>query len=389
MGGNCSVQGPPLGAGIGTDRWTFKAGTVDGNAGYEWMALGEGGMAGVNVFWGPPPRGAALPGLRRFKVAIGSEVLWRHYANGGTAHSCAREVLDLLDLDLLERLPSLRTVRVRRVDVCIDHWGYGWSGVDLTRFVCRQTTRGLEERSDRSKRGTQLEDVGREVPITDLDTFYGKKSATYYIGARGSGSILLRVYNKIAEAQHSGKLPWMEPAWKAAGWDGEATVWRAEIEIGGDWLSAHGLDTLAKLEGCERALWRHYLRKVRHITPNRSRRKRSSTSRVWLCLRGSIRRAERQAKRDQLRTAWTWQPRPPRVDGDCETIAAMLGGCARKLGTQLFRPATTAPEDRAAKRAELLAHISKLIDRAEVRAAKRAERSSRAPPDPGPPADRI
>lgn len=379
------VQGPPLSAEHETDRWSFKAGEVDGNTGYDFMALGHGKMAGVNVFWGPPPTGSSLPRLRRFKIAIGSEVLWRHYANGGTAHSCALEILELLERDLVERLPSHRTVRVRRVDVCIDHWGYTWSGVDLTRFVCRQTSRGLEERSGRQKRRTQLEDVGREAAIVDVNTVYGKNSATYYIGARGSSSVMLRVYNKIAEAQHSGKLPWMEPAWKAAGWDGETTVWRAEIEIGGDWLSAHGFDTLDKLEGCERALWRHYTSKVRHITPNRSRRKRSATSRVWMCLRGSIRRAERQAKKDQLgKPAWTWQPRPPRVDGDMETLSAMLGGCGRKIGAQLFRPANHTPLERAAKRAELLAFIGQVIDRAEIRAAKRSDRRARPPPEPPP-----
>ncbi len=364
-----SVHRPPLSAEIETPRWTLKAGRPKDHVGYEFMALGRGNMAGVNVFWGPPPAEAAIPGLRRFKVAIGSEVLWRHYSHGGTAHSCAKEILDLLDLDLVERLPALRDIRVRRIDVCIDHWGYRWSGDDLKQFACRQKSRGLEER--------------RERPVDDKSTYHGPSSATYYVGARGSAARFLRIYDKIAEAQHSGKLPWMEPAWRAAGWDGVARVWRAEIEHGGDWLTHHGLETLPKLEGCERALWRQYLSDVRHVTPSRSRRKRCPTSRVWLCLRGSIRRAEREAKRDQLRTAWTWLPREPQLHGDMETLSGMAAGCMRKIGAALFRPANDTATEIAAKRAALHAFMDQALARAEERAKRReaqAARLARPPP---------
>ncbi len=352
------VAGPPLSAEIQTDRWTIRPGKLKGHSGYDFIALGRGHMAGVNVFWGQAPEHGGSPIARRFKVAIGSEVLWRHYQNGGTAHSCALETLEKLERDLVVALPARSAIRVRRVDVCIDHWGYTWSMIDTQRFVCRQSLRGLEERRT-------------ETRIEDVSTYQGPKAATYYVGARGSASRYLRVYNKIAEAQNSGKLPWMEPIWRVHGWDGAATVWRAEIEHGGDWLTDHGLDTVDKLEGCERALWRRYLLDVRHTTARRTRLKRSPTSRVWTSLRGSIRNAEREAKRDQLRTAWAWQPRPARVDGDCETLSAMAAGCMRELADQLFRPENDSPEEIAAKKDALMAFMGEAVAKSEERARRR------------------
>jgi len=343
-----------LGA-IETPRWTLSQGRLEGHTAYEYMAKGKGDQAGVIVLWGQNPAMGDHPTARRFKVLIGSKVLWRHRAYGGSAASAAREVLAWIVDDLWTQLPASNLIRVRRVDVCLDHWGYDWTQRDLERFACRQNRRGIEKRP-------RPEPTDEELTPDQLRAYHGATSATYYVGGHGSACRYLRVYNKIAEAMASGKLPWMEPLWRQHGWDGIAIVWRAEIEHGGDWLKAHGLATLDQLDGCEHALWLEYLGDVRHTTARASRLKRSNTSPVWKQLGRAVATA---AKADGPAT-WTWLPRAPTPGGDMKVLGQIAAGCARKMIDTMFPG-----EDGAKKFAEFL---QVEIERSRIRGQLRDQR---------------
>jgi hypothetical protein len=345
-----------------------------GELGYEFRAEGRGDMEGVAVLWGPPRDAAEGSGARRFKVTWGSKVLWRHRSNGGDAYTAAREVLDLIAGDLWQRAPLDSETAIRRVDVCLDHWGYRWTSADIYRFACRAWKRRFEEHA-----AEPTDDDEREPGDTRI--VEGKNSATYYIGARGAASRQLRVYNKVIEAQDSGKLPWMEPAWRAHGWDGEATVWRAEIEIGGQWCQDHGMRTIADLKGCEHALWLDFFADTRHTTGRRTRNKRAPTSKVWRFLGDQVDAAAKAAGEP---AAWEWEPRPPREEADLPILTSMGQGVNRKLANTLFPGWEDDPAARDGLVAYLLSAMKAGAQRTRERDARIAARASPPPPRPKP-----
>ncbi len=355
-----SVIDPTLAVHLETRRWVLGPGRLKGQTGYDFIARGRGAMEGVQVIWGAAKGSTDAPNARRFKVMIGSEVLWRHHANGGNAYTAATETLEWAAGDLWSAVPDASAIAVRRLDVCVDHWGYTWKKFDLDRFACRQKGRGLSET--------------REAPPEKVDTFQGPNSATYYVGARGSASRYLRIYDKVAEAQKSGKLPWMKPLWTQCGWDGKQTVWRAEVEFGGEWLKAHGFDSVEKLKGCEHAVWIDYLDDVRHTTGRATRLKRAATSAVW----GVISEAVHHAAADSEHCYWIWKPKPPSAGGDMQQLTAMMAGCARKIRDAMF----TNPQDRD--------HLIKFIhdamaqsdEKAQARQARLVRLNPRSPPRP-------
>lgn len=346
-----------------TPEWSIGPARLEGHVSFDHLASGRGRMTGIRVLWGPSREAGPL--ARRFKLIIGSEVLWRHYANGGGAATAAREIVDLVVGKLWLAAPAADRIAVRRVDVCVDHWGYTWTRADLDRFACRQQLRGATE--------TWSEEAAPE----STNVFDGATSSTYYVGGRGAASRFLRVYDKVAEAMASGKLPWMEPIWRQNGWDGNERVWRAEIEHGGEWLRAHGFDSIDKLDGCEAILWAHYLDHVRHTTGRRTRAKRSPTSRVWKKIGTAIIADALIAARQEPRDLWQWQPRPPRAGGDMKILEQMIGGCGRKIDAAMFH----------GDRARLLSFINDALDRSEARARQRQAKlalTPRPPPRPKP-----
>lgn len=346
---------------VETPHWVLQQGRLQGHTAYEYRAVGRGPMDGLQVLWGQSPAALDHPTTRRFKLLIESKTLWRHHANGGDAATCARELLELITGELWTVRPADDQVRVRRVDVAVDHWGYAWSKRDLDRFACRQTARGIEE-----EHKPPPEPV--EGDPDHVSEYRGATSATYYIGGRGSACRYLRIYDKIAESAVSGKAPWMEPLWRQNGWDGEATVWRAEIEHGGDWLKGHGLGTLEQLDGCEHALWLKYLEDVRHTTARATRLKRSATSPVWRCIERSVIEAA-DPKRGRPST-WTWHPRPPSSGGDMKVLTDIAAGCVRKLADTLF----------AGDLEKLAPFLAAAVERSKTRAQLRAQRQANARP---------
>lgn len=304
---------------IALGPWRIKAGRLNGYSAYTHIATGTGAFEGIQISIGPPRTMNETPHAKSLRIDVGSEVCWRHAANGGGAFSIAVETLrGIHDNGIIVNIPANNAVAVRRCDVCVDHWGYEWRTEDTDRFACRQSGRG--------KAGTNRDTD--EQPADDTWIFRARKGFTLYVGRRGSAARFLRIYDKIAEAASSGKLPWLMPLWTQAGWDGKSKVWRAEIEHGGEWLRQHGLATMDKLPGCERELWRQYCDDVRHVDiKTDTRLHRCQSSRVW--------RSLRVAARWRSHGVYRWKPRTPNGEADTTTLLKMATGCLRTAANGL------------------------------------------------------
>lgn len=307
--------------------WEIRAGRLNGYSAYTHVATGTGEWEGVQVSIGPPRSMSEVPNARALRLDVGSEVCWRHAVGGGGAYSVAAMTLrGLLDTGIIMSIPADNAVSVRRLDVCVDHWGHRWEIADLDRFACRQKGRGASR--------------SEVTAPKDSWVYKAAQGFTLYLGKRGAAARFMRIYDKVAEAAKSGKLPWLMPLWSQAGWDGESTVWRAEVEHGGEWLRQHGLETMDKLPGCERELWRDYTTDVRHVIPETDTRlKRCDASRVW--------RSLAVAARLRSHGVWRWQPRPPSGDADATTLLKMATGCLRGAAKAL-RPCFLTPGDGSA-----------------------------------------
>lgn len=334
-------------------NWKVRAGSLKGFAGFDTIAVGTGPMEGLLLMIAPPKANDASAGVkageRQVRVVIGSARCWRTYCDGGSGISIASRNLWDMEGDAFTSLPSMEHVKVRRIDICVDHWGYHWSLADLDRFARRGKGKGIDRQFD-----TNL-DAEIESLLGHRRVYQGAKGATYYIGTRGGASRLLRIYNKVVEAQATGKLPWMEPIWKQEGWDGEAVVWRAEIEHGGDWLQAHGFESVEDMRGCERTLWLHYLESVRHVDPKTATRlKRCDTSEVWSVISRSVMMEPDLSGVVELRNGdlvqsrtWEWKPRRVTEGVDCDRLITQAAGCLltaeHAVGSIPFQEAT--PDD--------------------------------------------
>jgi len=323
------------------DRGAFdtKKGSLKGFTGYDYIHKGKGEWSGIIVLIGPhepinniakdkrngedyqmPSQEDHDKSLRSVRVLIGSTLCWKNKCNGIDSHDMVMGILNLLHGKILATLPITKKIKIRRYDSCMDHWGYDWEIEDLQDFACRQKGRGYN--------------IGqaKEEAHGDLWVFRATGGWTGYVGSRGASSRFLRIYDKIAEAKKTGKLPWLEPIWRANGWDGKSKIWRAEIEHGGDWLKSHGVESLADLKGFERESWSHYLKTCRHAVRTKERMDRRPTSPVWAALNRAV--------DQQPKGVWKWTPRPPSEDSDMERLLKQAGGCMlgvlEKLETVLY-----------------------------------------------------
>lgn len=346
---------------MASGNWRVRAGSLKGFAGFDTIAIGVGPMEGILLMIGPAKSSAVAMGERQVRVVIGSARCWRSYCEGANGIGIATGNLSAMDGDAFTSLPSWEYVKVRRIDVCVDHWGYTWSLRDLERFARRGRGDGVNQEYDTGF------DAEIDALLSNRKVYRGDKGSTFYLGTRGAACRMLRIYNKIVEAQATGKLPWMEPIWKQEGWDGQATVWRVEIEHGGDWLNAHGFKSVQDMVGCERELWQHYLGSVRHTDGDRTRLKRCTTSEVWRTIAAAVARA--------YEGTWVWQPRPVTEGVDCDRLVAMAAGCMltveSNLGTHPWHGTGATADD---IRGDVLSMVGRAVQRSEDKRTEEAVR---------------
>lgn len=315
--------------------WRVIRGSLDGFATYQWRAEGVGPWSGVRLLMGEladRPE-ATANGLRSCLLMVGSAVLWAARGRGEGVADVVRRILRGLTIaapgeGLLVDAPPDDQVKPNRVDLCCDHWGYDWTPADMHRFARRRGRAGDQASGDRDPEAVETEERFQ----------YGATQPTIYIGSRRAECRQLCLYDKTAEGAKSGKLPWLEPIWREFGWEAGTRVWRAEVKFGGGWLRAHGMKTLADMDGAERELWTHYVGSVRHVPGRRARIRYEAPSPVWLALSTAV---------TSLREGtWRWQPRKPTTARDARQLGMMTVGCASRLSELLYEgPGVLLPND--------------------------------------------
>jgi len=239
-------------------------------------------------------------GYCRAMMMLGSSFLARRRGEGYSLSATIREAWSACDgwvSDIDEESWS-----IRRLDLCVDHWGIQWSWRDIQRMVTRKRVR-------------------RHI-------YEGNNSCTYYLGRRGSDSVYMRCYNKTVEAADTAKEAWMRPIWRHNGWDGEQDVWRLEVEFGGAWLEKHGVrSTPDEIDGLERSLWEWYTSDTwLPTTSGNSNHRMRPRSPKWLHIAS--------ADRDDPVT-WVWQPERERdVPASDKRLHAMSAGCIASRARQ-------------------------------------------------------
>jgi hypothetical protein len=293
--------------------WEARRCRMTGLGAYQMLIrlLGEGDGISLAIRQGKP--GQAVPQGFYGRLMLGSELLWRTRLRDGqmVAVTEAWAWGMLTSRGALRIMPKVEDRTVRRLDLACDHWGPDaeWERGDLERFATRAQGRGECWHYD-----------------PDAWTYEGARSRTFYLGRRGAKAAFLRIYRKDAEAEETGKLRWIAPVWKRWGWDGERTVWRSEIECGGEWLSNHGMTDARGLRGCEAALWREWTARTRLTDCERGRAtlKRGRTHPRWQALQAAPVIAPQGE-------AWEWVTRPRPESRDMLALRKQAAGCLLRV----------------------------------------------------------
>jgi hypothetical protein len=317
-------------------QYRARLGALGGYAagGYGVTIEGQGMLQGYRWMAAPPdqvPLGASTKArleraaTLKWICMLGSAVLWAASSRGVSGYAVARVACSpTVTLFDSSKIIKDEEIQLNRVDICVDHWEKGvmqpqeplWNHETIRDdFASRTKTSGSIMAGGEWSTYTCTDDDFR---AWDYNRGGG---TTLYRGCRGSKSVLLRIYDKTIEATASGKLPWLETAWAARGWQGER-VWRLEIEFGGAWLREHSQDsTIKALQGFEQAAWRWYFAHHRHVSGPGSRNKRRPISEVWHAL---------QKAAGTTSTTWAWQPRK-RNPADQAQLIAQSAGCLEAI----------------------------------------------------------
>ena len=242
----------------------------------------------------------------RVMLMLGSKYLWKAAACGHRLyHAISQAFQALVDARVIARLPWVHHWKANRIDLAVDAWGLDWSLRDCQRMVTRAKTKAMTGKQ--SGLDTSVIDKGEGI--------------TFYLGNRGTKSRMLRVYNKTAEAKKRGKLEWMAPAWEAHGWDGQSTVWRFEVEHGGQWLKSHGFGSPEHWHDIESALWEHYTHtNWQPSTKGHKNTRRRSLSRKWQTIQPALAPNE---------CTWQFQSRKPTPSTNAPALLKQALGCAQ------------------------------------------------------------
>jgi len=97
----------------------------------------------------------------------------------------------------------------------------------------------------------------------------------------GQGKLTCRIYDKVAEIEHSSKA-WFRDMWAKQGWDGESPVTRVEFQARRDFLKSMQIDTVEDLDNQLADLWRYFMAWVSlRDRSNDSNRRRWPVKEFW------------------------------------------------------------------------------------------------------------
>jgi hypothetical protein len=106
---------------------------------------------------------------------------------------------------------------------------------------------------------SRIEDEHWVTRAHDIARYGDQGRRSGYAVGRG-GDLSLRVYDKPLEIARNGKTHAMR-AWNAAGWDGQQTVWRTEIQLRRNVLREFGVQRVPELMARAGELWHYALEK--------------------------------------------------------------------------------------------------------------------------------
>lgn len=206
------------------------SGVVIGSGDLRWTLAPHGRRGGYRYLLEGPAcsiaiRGRDLEDQASVFVELRSAWLWRY-----GPRRCMAELLRVLRAWGPSSQEWPPRVTVARVDLAADVQGWAPSGEELTAplglapvWVSRTVAR--TRYAEPVKAGTRAKDLG-----ADALHLRGRRFTGYSFG---SGDLLCRIYDKIAEVKKSGKR-WIGAVWEAGGADPAEGVWRVEFQLRGD-----------------------------------------------------------------------------------------------------------------------------------------------------------
>jgi len=197
----------------------------------------------------------------------------------------------------------------RAAYIRVRNWVYSWADVS----------------SEKLSRADLCIDVNSPLPEVGLRegevVTYAKRNTEFYIQHHfdgldetgysfGQGDIVCRIYDKLAEIEHSHKA-WFQEIWRKQGWDGNSPVTRVEFQSRRDFLKSMQVETVEDLEMQLADLWKYFTSWVSlRDQSSDSNRRRWSLKPFWavVCravpafgvVTGVVRIAQRRPRMDSL-----------------------------------------------------------------------------------------
>jgi len=180
-------------------------------------------------------------------------------------------VNDDLRIKLAERADSGRVypeIHIRWSSAYL--WRYGWQGVYT--YVRNWVYSWADVGSEKVSRVDLCLDLNLPLPDVALKegevVTYAMKKTEFYIQHHfdgldesgytfGKGDLVNRIYDKLAEIEHSNKV-WFQDIWRKRGWDGRSPVTRVEFQARRNFLKSMQIETVEDLEMQLADLWEYF-----------------------------------------------------------------------------------------------------------------------------------
>jgi len=149
-------------------------------------------------------------------------------------------------------------------------WRDGWRGA-YTR-VKDWVYSWAEVTGEKVSRADLCIDMNIPLPNIDLRSqevvSYAKNKKEFYIQHHlkgldetgysfGQGKLMCRIYDKLAEIEHSSKA-WFQEIWTKNGWNGKSQVTRVEFQARRDFLKTFQIETVEDLDNQLADLWKYF-----------------------------------------------------------------------------------------------------------------------------------
>jgi len=144
----------------------------------------------------------------------------------------------------------------RAAFIRVRDWVYGWAAVS-----CEKVSRAdlcVDLKSDLPEvniRGGEVVTRAQNMTEFYMERHFKGLDETGY--SFGRGDLKCRVYDKVAEIEHSNKT-WFHALWRKQGWNGQSPVTRVEFQARRGFLKSMQIDTVQDLEMQLGDLWKYF-----------------------------------------------------------------------------------------------------------------------------------